>query len=97
VSKAKTIYACQACGYQTPKWLGKCPECGGWSTIVEEIISPLESAHSSIGIPMVQSSPQPLSEIKLQAEERVLTHIGEFDRVKRCSTSQEKSLPARPK
>jgi DNA repair protein RadA/Sms len=81
VSKAKTIYSCQACGYQTPKWLGKCPECAGWSTLVEEFIAPLESARSSIGVPMEQSSPEPLSEIQLQAEERVLTHIGEFDRV----------------
>ena len=32
----KTIFACQSCGYQTPKWMGKCPECGAWESIVEE-------------------------------------------------------------
>ena len=32
----KTIFSCQSCGYQSPKWLGKCPDCGGWSSFVEE-------------------------------------------------------------
>lgn len=82
VSKGKTIYACQACGYQAPKWLGRCPECGGWSTLVEEIISSPDSTHSSLGIiPMDRSSPMSLSEIRLHAEERVRTCIGELDRV----------------
>jgi DNA repair protein RadA/Sms len=81
VSKTKTLYACQACGYHSPKWLGKCPECGGWNTLVEEIVASLERTHSPSGIPMERSSPKPLTEIELQAEARVLTHIGEFDRV----------------
>ena len=34
--KKKTVYVCQQCGYDSPKWQGKCPECGSWNTFVEE-------------------------------------------------------------
>ena len=40
VKKKTTVYVCQDCGYDTPKWLGRCPGCGAWNTIVEEIIQP---------------------------------------------------------
>ncbi|MBW2240237.1 MAG: DNA repair protein RadA, partial [Deltaproteobacteria bacterium] len=36
---SKTIFSCQSCGYQTPKWMGKCPDCGEWQSFVEEIQS----------------------------------------------------------
>ncbi|MEK7210144.1 MAG: hypothetical protein AAB070_01860, partial [Candidatus Binatota bacterium] len=36
MAKAKIIYACQNCGYQSPKWLGKCPDCNQWNSLVEE-------------------------------------------------------------
>ncbi|KAB2964687.1 MAG: DNA repair protein RadA, partial [Thermoanaerobaculia bacterium] len=39
----RTIYACQACGYQSSKWLGRCPECGAWSSFVEEMREPLRA------------------------------------------------------
>ena len=38
--KEKTFFACQACGSMSPKWMGKCPECGGWNTMVEEREAP---------------------------------------------------------
>jgi len=34
---SKTVFCCQACGYQTPKWMGKCPDCGEWQTFVEDL------------------------------------------------------------
>ena len=37
-AKSKTMYVCQECGYDTPKWLGRCPGCGAWNTMVEEVI-----------------------------------------------------------
>ena len=37
--KKKTVYVCQDCGYDTPKWLGKCPGCGAWNTMVEEVVA----------------------------------------------------------
>jgi len=36
MAKAKTAWACQECGHREAKWLGRCPDCGGWSTLVEE-------------------------------------------------------------
>ncbi|MBW1678826.1 MAG: DNA repair protein RadA [Deltaproteobacteria bacterium] len=79
--KAKTIYSCQSCGYQSPKWLGRCPECGGWNSLVEEVVSPSENTYAPTGVSFEKPSPQPLNKIKLDKEERFLTNIGEFDRV----------------
>mgnify|MGYP002239719574 CR=1 FL=1 len=39
MAKAKTKYVCQECGYQTPKWMGRCPDCGAWNTLVEEVVA----------------------------------------------------------
>lgn len=36
MAKIKTYFECQQCGYQTPRWMGRCPECGSWGTVVEE-------------------------------------------------------------
>ena len=43
MAKAKTIYACQSCGFQSPKWLGKCPDCNQWNSLVEERIERFET------------------------------------------------------
>ncbi|MFZ2603916.1 MAG: DNA repair protein RadA, partial [Candidatus Omnitrophota bacterium] len=42
--KTKTIFSCQSCGFQVPKWLGKCPDCNSWNSFVEEdyLVSPLK-------------------------------------------------------
>jgi len=81
MTKVKTTFSCQVCGYQSLKWLGKCPECGGWNTLVEENVSSSETTNFFVGIPREHSFPQTLDEIQSEAEERTLTHIGEFDRV----------------
>ena len=39
MKKIHTAFFCQKCGYQSPKWLGKCPQCNSWNTLVEEIIN----------------------------------------------------------
>ncbi len=72
----KTIFQCQACGYNAPKWLGKCPDCGAWNTFTEEKEAQkgLKSGHSKIKI-------QPLNEIVRVTESRRMTKINEFDRV----------------
>ena len=78
---AKIIYSCQACGYQTPKWMGKCPDCGTWDSIVEEraAAGPFRNA-ARIPIPQ-QTAPVPIDTIDLEQENRLLTGIREFDRV----------------
>jgi len=79
LTKAKTAFVCQECGYQSARWLGKCPACGKWNSLVEErldidITSREERRFST-------AKPSPISSIKLQPEERFLTGISEFDHV----------------
>ena len=79
MSKAKSVFACQTCGHHTTKWLGRCPECGGWNTFAEELQAPPRPARQQ-GVASAQL-PLPLTEIARSGEERLLTGIGELDRV----------------
>jgi DNA repair protein RadA/Sms len=76
--KEKFIFRCQSCGGQAPKWMGKCPDCGAWDTLVEERISSgvLKKKKSSF-------LPEPVLLDSVEAEEsdRIKTGVGEFDRV----------------
>ncbi len=78
---SKTIFTCQACGYQTPKWMGKCPDCGGWDSLVEErqaATGPLAiKRHAGVA----PAAPVPIDSIEIENEKRMLTAIQEFDRV----------------
>src|SRR5512147_3206211 len=78
--KAKTSFSCQACGHQTPRWLGRCPDCGGWNTMKEE-----RQASTGKGRPVemktAQAKATPIAEIEVVGEDRRLTRISEFDRV----------------
>jgi DNA repair protein RadA/Sms len=78
---AKIIYCCQTCGYQSPKWMGKCPDCGTWDSIVEEraAVGLFRNAAGKSTVP--QNSPVPIDTIALENENRLLTGIQEFDRV----------------
>jgi DNA repair protein RadA/Sms len=78
---SKTIFSCQACGYQTPKWMGRCPDCGQWQTFVEEIqtAQPAQGAGRLLGAS--QTKPVSIVDISLDHEDRLLTGIKEFDRV----------------
>ncbi len=81
VKKAsKTIFSCQSCGYQSPKWLGKCPDCGGWSSFVEErqLSGPMAVKRNAAVAPSI---PVPIDSIDIDNEQRMLTAIREFDRV----------------
>ena len=79
MSKAKSVFACQTCGHHTTKWLGRCPECGAWNTFAEELQVPSRPARQQ-GAGTAQL-PLPLTEIARSGEERLLTGIGELDRV----------------
>lgn len=78
MAKARAVFVCQQCGYQSPKWVGKCPECGEWNTLVETIVSTKLTTHNS---KLKTAKPQKLSEIKKEKLQRISTGIGEFDRV----------------
>ncbi len=85
MSKKKTKFCCQVCGYETPKWLGKCPGCNEWNTMVEEIELPKSSRRQSF----VTSSetmagtnkPQMITTIQSVSEPRIYTEYKEMDRV----------------
>lgn len=81
-AKDRTVYACQSCGYQSGKWLGKCPDCGSWNAFVEERarLSPRENRPVSS---LIVSSSHPIlfGDIETQADSRDKTGIEEFDRV----------------
>jgi DNA repair protein RadA/Sms len=78
-AKAKTVYVCQSCGSQSPKWMGKCSDCGAWNTMVEERVERPGSAGSA----KRGNGPEPLllGEIRAKDEDRFVTKIGELDRV----------------
>jgi DNA repair protein RadA/Sms len=77
----KTIFSCQACGFQTPKWLGKCPDCSAWDSFVEERLASAADRRIGRALSEPQSKPVPIDSIKLDAELRLHTQIKEFDRV----------------
>ncbi|MBX3277329.1 MAG: DNA repair protein RadA [Acidobacteria bacterium] len=79
-AKDRTIYACQNCGHQARKWLGKCPDCGEWNTFAEERARPKEGAGAS-RTQLRASRPVLFSEIEAQSDHREVTGIEEFDRV----------------
>ncbi|MCK4859091.1 MAG: DNA repair protein RadA [Candidatus Omnitrophica bacterium] len=73
----KSIFTCQKCGYQSPKWLGRCPDCGEWNSLVEEVSEP-SSVHPSeySSVP-----PQSWTEIGADKDIRFSTGIEEFNRI----------------
>lgn len=77
----RTVFTCQSCGYQTPKWMGKCPDCGEWQTMVEELISSISPKSWTSGVSPQAAVPVPIDSIEVETEYRLLTGIGEFDRV----------------
>jgi DNA repair protein RadA/Sms len=82
MAKKSSNFVCQACSYQTSKWMGKCPECGEWNTFQEETnieIKDLNRAHkrSALGVEV----PKLIKDIDLSKQPRVKTEIHEFDRV----------------
>ena len=79
MARVLTKFVCQQCGFESSKWLGRCPECGEWNSLVETVV-PVNKK----GFVLDQnetSLPQKLSEIKFSNLERIKTGISEFDRV----------------
>ncbi|MEA5060496.1 MAG: DNA repair protein RadA [Candidatus Pelethousia sp.] len=75
--QAKTIFLCGECGYESGKWLGKCPGCGSWNTLVEEKVLSPKSQAAFAG----QAQALPLREVASEGARRTSTGIGELDRV----------------
>lgn len=80
MAKAKSKFICQACGFINTKWMGKCPECGAWDSLVEERVD--EDKRGTLKeAGFGGEKPRRLHEITLDEEERMLTGIGELDLV----------------
>lgn len=86
--KARTAYVCAECGYDSPKWIGRCPSCGQWNTMMEIKIRPdtpastIENrAKQSIAGGEKTPQPVPLSKVTADESPRILTHDPELDRV----------------
>lgn len=81
MAKHKTKFMCQECGYESPKWMGKCPGCGRWNTMVEEVFE-RRSRHRSSGLlTSGKMKPTSITEVKNEQEERVFTKSSELNRV----------------
>src|SRR6516225_7392392 len=85
MAKSKIAYFCQSCGFESPKWLGKCPSCQQWNTFVEEVI---EKGNASVPAWKPASTsqqrankPVPVTEITYSEEHRLPTPDKEFNRV----------------
>lgn len=77
---ATTVFECQKCAYQSPKWLGRCPDCGGWNTLTEESFTPRDKSSSDIFFTL-SSELKPLNEIGSERPQRFTTGLGELDRL----------------
>src|SRR4051812_3600142 len=83
MSKSKSQFFCQSCGYESSKWLGKCPSCGTWNSFVEEIVTKgaekndwrQESKSARV------NQPKTLDEIQSSTEIRIISQNQELDRV----------------
>ncbi len=74
-------FVCNQCGYTAPKWLGKCPDCGNFNTMQEELVRPVESTAARVGVSVMKTRALPLSQIGSEKFERVKSGISEFDTV----------------
>ena len=83
MAKPRTTYVCQNCDYSSPRYLGRCPNCGEWNTMVEEVVTPAAAKPQSTRTTASgeRSHPQLMSEIKHSTESRKKTQMEELNRV----------------
>ncbi|HUT22986.1 MAG TPA: DNA repair protein RadA [Sumerlaeia bacterium] len=82
MAKKSAVFMCDECGHDTPRWRGRCPACGAWNSMVEQSL-PLgggQAGATSAGN-VASRPPQPIAEIPAGDEERISTHMEEFDRI----------------
>ena len=81
MAKVKSKWICQNCGYETSGYLGKCPDCSSWGTIVEEVFKVEKTSGSAKKLAFAKSEPQILREIEIDHKKRLTSGMVEFDRV----------------
>jgi len=96
MAKPTTAYVCQQCGENSPKWMGQCPNCGQWNTLVETVIEkPGKAGKNSLGgqqKPVGSDAVVQFGDVDQKAlpQDRITTGIGEFDRVLGMTTAKGK-------
>ncbi|HEX3142332.1 MAG TPA: AAA family ATPase, partial [Pyrinomonadaceae bacterium] len=78
---ANTVFLCQNCGYESRKWLGKCPECGEWNSLVEERVVKTKKGAGRDGFRLREVKAVAYEEIESQDDTRISSGVTEFDRV----------------
>ena len=78
--KNKTVYICNNCGYESVKWLGRCPDCDEWNTFEEQVVLP-QSTAKAVNVSAIKREVYTLNSIPLNDEHRFVTEISELDRV----------------
>jgi len=81
MAKIKSAYFCQSCGHQSPKWLGKCPSCNEWNTMVEEVVQPKDKGSQLFSGEIKKTSPHKITEVTSSEKKRFLLSDNEFNRV----------------
>jgi DNA repair protein RadA/Sms len=82
MAKAKTLFICQECGQESARWLGKCPGCDNWNTMVEEVVAPAAPARPGISPGFsLGEKPVQISQVTSEDAPRFATGLGELDRV----------------
>ena len=81
MAKAKTVFVCSSCGYESAKWIGKCPACNEWNTFYEEKIAKADTSFGSSEKKRKSVKPRVLTDVEGKEASRVTTGIGELDRV----------------
>ncbi len=81
MAKIKTVYVCKDCGYETPKWLGKCPDCNNWNTFEEEVVQAKSTSKAITTSRTPKKVAKKLTEVTSSKSDRIVTGINEFDRV----------------
>ena len=81
MAKIKTVWFCKSCGNESPKWMGRCPACGEWNTMVEESVATGSKASQQMQLPGSGHKPLPLSHIDSSTEARISLNNAEVDRI----------------
>ncbi|PWT74757.1 MAG: DNA repair protein RadA [Chloroflexi bacterium] len=84
MTRTQTRFVCQQCGYESAKWMGRCPDCGEWNSLVETVITPSRSAaaRTSASSPgLAHADAVPLPQVQATGYQRLLTGSSELDRV----------------
>ncbi|MDE0035255.1 MAG: DNA repair protein RadA [Deltaproteobacteria bacterium] len=80
MARARVVYECQNCGFQSPKWLGRCPDCGRWDSLVEEAVAAPSNTRGD-GDAGPAREPSPIHAVTTDTGSRLRSGIEEFDRV----------------